>query len=169
MSNESQKIERVSDREFLISRTFPAPRLLVWQAWSECTHLQQWWLPMGWTLPVCKMDFRVGGVWHYCMKGPDENGNEMESWGRTVFREIVQPERIVSVDTFSDAAGNIAEGMPEMVVTVTFTEADGQTTVTSQTEVTIATDLDTLMEMGMEEGMAQAWDKLAEHLAQNQQ
>lgn len=168
MSKTSLKIERPSDRELVISRTFNAPRVLVWQAWSQCEHLQQWWAPAGWALPICKMDFRPGGVWHYCMKGPGPNGTEMESWGRTVFREIVEPERIVYVDAFSDAAGNVAEGMPEMAITVTFTETDGQTQVISRTEFATAADLETILQMGVEEGVTMTWDQLATYLAQLQ-
>ena len=168
MSKTSLKIERPSDRELVISRTFNAPRVLVWQAWSQCEHLQQWWAPAGWALPVCKMDFRPGGVWHYCMKGPGPDGTEMESWGRTVFREIVEPERIVYVDAFSDAAGNVAEGMPEMAITVTFTETDGQTQVISRTEFATAADLETILQMGVEEGVTMTWDQLATYLAQLQ-
>jgi len=168
MSKTNLKIERPSEREFVITRTFAAPRELIWQAWSQCQHLAQWWAPEKWSLPVCKMDFRPGGVWHYCMKGPMPDGTEMESWGRTVFHEIVEPERIVYVDTFSDAAGNVAEGMPAMAITVTFTEVDGQTKVISRTEFATAADLETILQMGMEEGVAMTWDQLAAYLTQLQ-
>lgn len=168
MSKESQKIERPSDREFVISRTFNAPRALVWQAWSQCTHLRHWWAPAGWSVPVCKMDFRVGGTWHYCMKGPMPDGTEMESWGLTIYQEIVEPERIVSVDAFSDAAGNVAESMPKMVIMVTFVETNGQTKVTSRAEFATAADLEAIVQMGMEEGMTESWNQLAEHLARIQ-
>ncbi|MBX3013721.1 MAG: SRPBCC domain-containing protein [Caldilineaceae bacterium] len=168
MSQASQKIERPSDREFVIARTFHAPRPLVWQAWSDCQHLQHWWAPADWSLPVCTMDFRVGGVWHYCMKGPGPDGTEMESWGRTVFRDIVEPERIISIDAFSDAAGNVSEAMPAMLVTVTFSERDGQTHVRSHTEFATTADLEAVLQMGMEEGMTMSWDQLAAYLEQLQ-
>jgi len=169
MSKESQKIERPSDRELVISRTFAAPRELVWQAWTQCEHLQEWWAPAGWSVPVCKMDFRVGGTWHYCMKGPMPDGSEMESWGLTVYQEIVVPERIVALDQFADAEGNVAPEMPKLLNTITFTAAGSQTTVTSHTEVAAAADLETLVQMGMEEGLAQSWDQLDAHLKQIQQ
>ena len=168
MNNQNQKIERLSDREFLIERTFQAPRLLVWQVWSKCEHLQHWWAPAGWSVPVCKMDFRVGGIWHYCMKGPMPDGSEMESWGLTVYQEIVEPERIVALDQFADAEGNVAADMPKMLNTVTFTDVDGQTKVTSHTEFATAADLATAIQMGMEEGLSQSWDQLDAHLRQLQ-
>lgn len=169
MKKETLEIERPSDREFVVSRSFKAPRELVWQAWSQCEHLQHWWPPTGWSLPVCKMDFRPQGIWHYCMKGPGPDGIEIESWGRTRFREIVKPERIVSIDAFSDAAGNVAENMPEMVITVTFVETDGQTAVTSCAEFATAADLDAIVQMGMAEGVTQSWNQLAAYLEKLQQ
>ncbi|MCB9151052.1 MAG: SRPBCC domain-containing protein [Caldilineaceae bacterium] len=169
MSNASQQMERLSDREFVIKRTFAAARPLVWQAWSECEHLQHWWAPTDWSMPICKMDFRVGGTWHYCMKGLMPDGTEMESWGLTVYQEIVAPERFVALDQFADAAGNVSAEMPKMLNTVTFTALDDQTQVTSLTEFASGADLETVIKMGMEEGVTQSWDKLAAHLAQSQQ
>ena len=157
MSKTELKIERPSEREFVVSRTFAAPRELVWQTWSQCEHLQHWWAPAGWSVPVCKMDFRVGGTWHYCMKGPLPDGTEMESWGLTVYQEIVAPE------------GNVLLEMPKLRNTITFTVVDGQTEVTSRSEFATVADLETVIEMGMEEGMTQSWDQLAAHLAQIQQ
>lgn len=168
MNSSTQKMERTSDRELVVSRTFAAPRELVWQAWTQCEHLQEWWAPAGWSVPVCKMDFRVGGTWHYCMKGPMPDGSEMESWGLTVYQEIVAPERIVALDQFADAEGNVAPEMPKMLNTITFTAVDGQTQVTSHSEFAAAEDLETIIQMGMEEGMTQSWDQLDEHLMQLQ-
>lgn len=162
-------MERLSDREFLVSRTFTAPRALVWQAWTECQHLQQWWAPAGWSVPVCKMDFRVGGTWHYCMKGPMPDGSVMESWGLTVYQEIVAPERIVALDQFADAAGTVSAEMPKMLNTITFTAVDNQTLVNSHIEVATVDDLEMIINMGMEEGMTQSWDQLEAHLVQLQQ
>ena len=169
MNKTELKIERPSEREFVVSRTFAAPRELVWQTWSQCEHLQHWWAPAGWSVPVCKMDFRVGGTWHYCMKGPLPDGTEMESWGLTVYQEIVAPERIIALDQFADAEGNVLLEMPKLRNTITFTVVDGQTEVTSRSEFATVADLETVIEMGMEEGMTQSWDQLAAHLAQIQQ
>jgi uncharacterized protein YndB with AHSA1/START domain len=102
MSKNNSKTSTPSDREFVMERTFDAPRKLVFEAFSDCKHLTHWWGPKDWTLPVCKIDFRPGGVWHYCMRGPEGD----ESWGKAIYREIVEPERIVYLDTFADEAGN---------------------------------------------------------------
>ncbi len=149
-------------REFVMERVFDAPRTLVFQMWSDPKHLMHWWGPKGWTLPVCNVDFRPGGVWHYCMRGP---GGE-EGWGKAVYREIVEPERIVYVDTFADAEGNQIEGTPEIVVTVTFTEQNGKTKLTSHAQFASVKDLEATLAMGMAEGLAETWDRLEQYLVQ---
>lgn len=154
-------ITDTADRTFTVSRVFDAPRALVFAAFSKPEHLVHWWGPNGWTLPVCTVDFRPGGIWHYCMRGP----NGEESWGRTVYREIVEPERIVSVDSFSDAEGNIVAGMPEMLITLTFEEHDGKTTLTNHAQFASEADLAAVMEMGMVAGLTQTWDRLEAYLA----
>ena len=151
-----------ANRELILERVFNAPRALVWQVFTQPEHLQQWFGPKGWTLPVCKVDFRPGGVWHYCMRGPEGE----ESWGKTIYREIVEPERIVYSDAFSDAEGNVVEGMPEMMVTVQFTEVDGKTKLTSSTIFASTADLEALLSMGVTEGIIETWDRLEEYLAQ---
>ena len=90
-------------RAFVLSRTFDAPRELIWKAWSERARLMEWFGPKGFKIPAAKLDFRPGGSFHYCMATPD--GHEM--WGKFVYREIVSPEKIVLVNFFSDEAGGI--------------------------------------------------------------
>ena len=148
-------------RELTVERTFDAPRQLVFNAYSEPKHLQQWWGPKDWTLPVCEVDFRPGGTWLYCMRGPDG----MESWGKAIYREIDVPERIVYVDSFVDAQGNPLEGTPEMVITVEFIEAGGKTKVRSTTQFATVADLEQVVAMQVVEGITETWDRLDEYLA----
>jgi uncharacterized protein YndB with AHSA1/START domain len=156
----STTITTPSDREITVTRVFNAPRKLVWKVWTQAEHLTRWWGPQGWTLPVCKMDFRVSGVWHYCMKGPDGE----ESCGMAVYHEIVEPERFVYTDYFADADGNPVEGMPETLVTVEFTSVDDKTKITSTMLFQTAEDRDQVLKMGMEEGLKETWDRLEEYL-----
>jgi uncharacterized protein YndB with AHSA1/START domain len=156
--------ELVGERELLMSRTFDAPRALVFEAWTRPEHLARWWGPTGWTLPVCNLDLRPGGVWHYCMRGP---GGE-EGWGRAEYLEIVEPERLVFRDAFSDADGNIVDAMPVATVTVTFEERGRQTVVTSRTRYETSADRDRVVEMGVVEGMTQTLDRLEELLGELQ-
>lgn len=89
--------------EFVISRVFDVPRELVWQAHNELDRLKHWWGPKGFTWLTGTLDFRPGGMFHYGMRSP--KGEEM--WGRFVYREIVKPERIVFINSFSDAKGGL--------------------------------------------------------------
>jgi uncharacterized protein YndB with AHSA1/START domain len=148
-------------REFIVARTFDAPRDLVFKAWTEPERLAQWWGPRGWTTTNYSMEVKPGGVWHYCMRGP---GGE-ESWGKSVYQEVVVPERIVYTDAFSDAEGNVSEGMPVFTITMTFSEQEGKTRVASYSVVASEEELQTLLNMGMVEGLTETWDRLEEYLA----
>jgi uncharacterized protein YndB with AHSA1/START domain len=146
-----------------VERVFDAPRELVFKAWSEAERLSQWWGPRQWPTTYCTVDFRVGGVWHYCMTGPDGT----QSWGKGLYSEILPPERIVYTDTFSDEAGNSLPGMPATVITVEFIDlGGGKTKLVSRAEFGSKEDLESLMKMGMVQGLTETWDRLEEYLAQ---
>jgi uncharacterized protein YndB with AHSA1/START domain len=106
--------------ELFLTRTFDAPRKLVFEVWTDPKHLAQWWGPHGFTTTIREMDVRPGGVWRYAMRGPD--GNEYPFDG--VYLEVVEPELLVF-------DGSI-QGSPEQRVwtEVTFAEREGKTEVT---------------------------------------
>ena len=93
----------MKDSDFVITHIFNAPRDLVFKAWTDPQYVARWWGPHGFTAPFCKIDFRVGGSFHYCMRSPDGK----EYWTKGTYQEIVVPEKIVSTMYFSDAAGNV--------------------------------------------------------------
>jgi len=121
-----------TDLDFVISRTFAAPRALVYQYWTDPEHMKHWWGPRGFTSPVCKLDLRPGGNMHYCMRSAD--GREM--WGKFSYREVVAPERLVYINAFSNAEGGLTRhpmnpNWPlELLSTITFDEHGGKTTLT---------------------------------------
>jgi uncharacterized protein YndB with AHSA1/START domain len=92
-----------SQDELVLTRTFDAPRELVFKAWSEPERLMQWWGPKGMPMTRTEMDFRPGGEFFYAIRMP--GGGEM--WGKFMYREVEAPERIVFVNAFADSAGNI--------------------------------------------------------------
>ena len=152
-------------QELVITRVFDAPRELVWKAWTEPERFMQWWGPKGFTSPVCKIDLRVGGKYLSCMRSPEGK----DYWSTGVYREIVEPERIVCTDSFADEEGNVAPatyyGMSpdfplEMLVTVTFEEHEGKTKLTLQHVGIPAGENSDLAEAGWNE----SFDKLAESL-----
>lgn len=169
MANNAMVSRVENERVLVLERVFDAPRALVFKMFKEPDHLKHWWGPRGWELPVCKMDFRAGGVWHYCMKCVDKNQGQyfgMEAWGKGVYKEIVEPEKIVYTDYFSDADGNVNPAMPATEVTMNFIDMSGKTKLVSRSEYVSAEALKTVMDMGMIDGITQTWDRLAERLNQ---
>ncbi len=151
-----------TDRTFVMERVFNAPRDLVFEAFSKPEHLKHWWGPKGWTLPVCELDFRPGGVWLYCMRGPDGE----ESWGKATYQEIKPPEKVVYTDDFVDSDGNVLEGTPQLQITLTFEDSDGKTKVINHAVFESAEALKSVLDMGMTEGLKQTWDRLEAFLEQ---
>jgi uncharacterized protein YndB with AHSA1/START domain len=112
MSNVT-KVERVSDREVVVTRWFDAPARLVFEAWSQPALFTRWWLPrsMGMSLEACEMDVRTGGTYRLGF------GNGMDFFGR--YLEVTPPSRIVWTNEEGGEQGS--------VTTVTLTEEDGRT------------------------------------------
>ena len=161
-------VSRVENEKVLVlERVFDAPRELVFAMFKEADHLKHWWGPKGWELPVCNIDFRPGGVWHYCMKCADQSQGEyygMESWGKGVYKEIIEPEKIVYTDYFSDAEGNENPEMPATEVTMEFIDLGGKTKLVTSSEYVSAEALKSVTDMGMLEGITETWDRLEARL-----
>jgi uncharacterized protein YndB with AHSA1/START domain len=137
MTAQAAPLQAKAPQAFTISRTFDAPRDLMWKVNTECEHLKHWWSPKGFTMRVCSIDLRPGGVFHYGLRSPE--GQEI--WGKIVYREIVAPERLVYVVMFSNEKGEVTRhpmspSWPLTVLsTTTLTEhrsktTGGKTTVT---------------------------------------
>ncbi len=101
--------------ELTITRTFNAPRSLVFDAWTRPEHLARWSGPEGFTNPQAEMDLRPGGKYRACLRSPDG----VEHWVQGVYREIAPPERLVMTHAWEDASGQPG---PASVVTVTLKE-----------------------------------------------
>lgn len=124
-----------SEPQLMITRTFDAPLAVVWKAWSDPALLAKWWNPDGFTTPVIKQDFRVGGKYHICMRSAEGQ----DCWSTGVYKEIVPLRRIVCTDSFADADGNVVPAsyygmqveMPlELLIIVEFREENGKTIMT---------------------------------------
>jgi uncharacterized protein YndB with AHSA1/START domain len=151
------KLTTRGEREIVMTRIFDAPRSLVFDAFTKPELIKQWLLgPPGWSMPVCEIDFRVGGRYRYLWR--HENGNEMGMSG--VYREIAAPERIVATEKFDES------WYPgEAVGTVILAEQGGKTTLT-QTILYESRDVrDAVLKSPMESGVAAGYDRLAELLA----
>lgn len=119
-----------SERELIITRTFDAPRALVWAAFTDPKHVPNWQTgPEGTTMPVCEIDLRPGGSWRYVWR--NVRGRETEARG--VYREVDPPKRFVFV---TNANGE------EQTTTTTFAEENGCTTVTTAMLLASTTSLE---------------------------
>ena len=158
-------------QEFVISRTFDAPRDLVWKVFTEPEHMKQWWGPKGVTVVKSEIDLRPGGSFHYAMRTAD--GQTM--WGKMVYREITPPSRIVFVNSFSDEAGGttrhpMAPTWPlEMLSTFLFEDLGGKTKFTVHWTPLNASEEEQATFAAGHDSMKQGWggtlDKLAPYLA----
>jgi uncharacterized protein YndB with AHSA1/START domain len=143
-----------SDREIAVTRVFDAPRRLVFEAHTKPEHLRNWMLgPDGWTMPVCEIDLRPGGMWHFVWRRAD--GSEMEMRG--VYKEVVPPEKLVSTESWGG-------DWPETVNTLTLSEQDGKTTLTITILYPSKEARDAVLNTGMKDGMNQSFERLAEYL-----
>jgi uncharacterized protein YndB with AHSA1/START domain len=157
--------------KLVITRVFNAPRELIWRAFTEEDRLAQWWGPKGFKMITSKADLRPGGIYHYGMQSPD--GQEM--YGRFVYGEIVPPERISFVVSFSDKDAGITRApfsptWPlEVLNVLTLSENDGKTTLTLRGGPVNASpeELDTFRNgrASMNQGFKGTFDQLEEYLA----
>ena len=121
------------ERKIFITRIFDAPRERVWKAWTEPERIKRWWGPKNFTSPVCKIDLRVNGRYHFCMRSREGQN----FWSTGAYLEIVPFHKIVCSDSFSDEIGNVVPasnyGMVgnfplELKVTVLFEDFDTNST-----------------------------------------
>jgi uncharacterized protein YndB with AHSA1/START domain len=146
-------VERVSDRELVLTRTFNAPARLVFEAWTRPELLKRWWVPrsFGVTLFECEQDVRVGGAYRFVF-GRDPKNPEVFS-GR--YTEVVPPTRLVLTQLY--------ERMPEAgaaIVTATFEEEQERTRLTLRQCFPTKEALDGAVASGMEAGMRVTMDQL---------
>ena len=144
-------------QEIITIRVFDAPRNLVFQAFTDRNLIAQWWGPRRYATIVDKLDAKPGGLWRVINR--DDAGNEYAFHG--VYHDIKSPERIV--DTFE------FEGMPGHVSleTCTLEQIGSRTKMIGRTVFQSVEDRDGMLNSGMEEGMLETMDRLAELLAKS--
>lgn len=146
-----------NDTDIVMTRTFNAPRDLVFEAHTKPEHVRQWWGMRGSVLSICEIDFRVGGEWRWALEMP-EGTDDVEFYG--VYLEIERPARLVNTEVFApfpDAGSTVA---------ITLEERDGKTFYTSVASYPSKEVRDMVIESGMEPGASESLDRL-EELAQS--
>ena len=155
-------------QDIFIKRTFDAPRRRVWLAWTEPDQWKRWFAPKGFTIPSLRMNVQVGGEFLYCLRPPD--GKDV--CGTGIYREVVEMEKIVMTDAFSDEKGNVVppsyydmgeDWTDEVLITVTFEELEYCTTQLTLRQSGLPAGE---MTEGSEQGWNEAFDNLAEFLAE---
>ncbi len=156
---------------FTITRTFNAPRVVVWKAWTEREALEEWWGPKGCAIEVEELDVSAGGTFHYSMGMPDGS----KWWGIFHYEEVEKPERIVFVNSFSNESGDIV-GAPfsaswpkEIRNVATFHEEGGKTRLELRGQpVNVSAEEQAMFESmfgSMSQGFGGTFDQLDSYLA----
>ena len=145
-----------TDRELMMTRVFDAPPGMVFDALTTPDLMKRWLLgPPGWTMPVCEVDLRVGGKYHYVWQNAD--GRKMGMGG--TFKEIVRPSRIVATEMYEDYwTGG------ETLVTTELVETRGKTTLRTTVRYASREARDAAIQMGATKGLEASYDRLEELL-----
>jgi uncharacterized protein YndB with AHSA1/START domain len=159
MTIEKAQVTLPSDREVQVTRSFKAPRALVFRAFTEPALVRRWMLgPPGWSMPVCDMDLRVGGAYRWRWRS-DTDGKEFGFVG--TFRDVQPPSRIVHTERYDP--GDLGDGSPtagEALITTSFTEEGGITTMTTLMDFGSREARDAAVKTGMTDGMEQGYQRL---------
>lgn len=157
MSERANNVESVADREIVTTRTFNAPRELVWDVWTDPKHIIHWWGPRGFTNTIDTMEVKPGGIWKLVMHGPD--GTDYPN--KIIYREVVKPERLIYTHGSDDL-----DHPGDFEVTVLFREKEGKTEIYMQMLFHSAEARNiTVEKYGAVEGLKQTMDRLEQYLS----
>jgi uncharacterized protein YndB with AHSA1/START domain len=160
----SAVISTPNDTDIVITRDFNAPRQLVWEAFTQAEHVKNWWGLRDHENHITEIDLRVGGSWRFGQRGPD--GSEVIFGGE--YRELDAPRRAVYTERWLNMPAELGggpEGSEDSVITATFDEHDGRTTVTSVCSYGSKEVRDAVIASGMEKGAQESYDRIDEVLA----
>lgn len=142
----------LASNTLVISREFKAGISLVWRAWTDPDLLCQWWAPRPWRCETITMDFRPGGKWVYVMLGPEGERHG----GIQLYTDIAHESFFKGKDAFTDETGNINEDMPVAIWENTFEPSEHGTLVKTVAKYPNPEMLQTVLDMGLEQGLTQA-------------
>lgn len=147
-----------SDTEVLVKRSFDAPAMLVWSAYTEPDLVRRWLLgPPGWSMPICEMDVRVGGKYRWRWRAKAD-GKEFGFSGE--FQVVAPHSKLVHSQYYDPGDLGDSMGQEPAVVSVTFEEAVGVTNVTTAIKFASKEDRDAAFSTGMTDGMEMSYKLL---------
>ena len=153
----SLKLAPRGDHELLITRVFDGPRRRVFDAFTKPELLERWLLsPTGWALKECDVDLRLGGTYRMVWRSPENR----EMAARGVYREIIPLKRVVYTEKFI-----VAWYPGEALITLTFAEHAGQTTVTMAMHYESKPARDVVLASPLEGGLTESFERLDEVLS----
>lgn len=140
MGTETDEAFTRPDRELTITRVFDAPRSLVFKVWTQPEHFARWLGPKDFTTIACQMNVRVGGVYRACIRSPSQAEllEGKDHWMQGVYREVIEPERLVFTFAWEDEDSRPKH---ETLITVTFAEQDNKTLMTFHQAIFESTEL----------------------------
>jgi len=143
--------------ELVFTRSYDAPRALVFAAWTDPQHIGRWWGPEGFTTTTHVMEVRVGGVWDYVMHGPD--GTDYP--GRSVYTETEKPKRLA----FSNVGGKADDPHLTCEMSITFEDVQGKTKLTLRMVFASVEAAEHARELGAQDGGIESLERLADFMA----
>jgi uncharacterized protein YndB with AHSA1/START domain len=161
--NSNLQFDFLVDKEtntLTVKREFAAKRPLVWAAYTQSDLLDQWFAPKPWKARTKIMDFREGGYWLYAMCSPEGE----EHWGRMDYQKIQPVASFIALDSFCDAEGKLNDQLPLANWNASFEDLDEHTIVYTVVTYQSLSDLETIIQMGMKEGLTMTMESLDELL-----
>lgn len=144
-----------------VNREFSAKRQMVWDCYTKSELLNQWFAPKPLSTKTKSMDFREGGHWHYAMIEPEGK----EYWGWTEYVTISPIDNYTALDGFSDETGTVNMELPRAKWNVSFFDKGENTLVNTVVQYASLKDLETVIQMGMQDGLTSTMERLDELLA----
>lgn len=157
--NSNLQFDFLVDKEnntLIIKREFNGSKQLVWDCYTKSELLDQWFAPAPFTTKTKSMDFREGGYWHYAMVDPDG----AEFWARMDYLTIMPIENYTGLDGFCDDKGDLNKELPQANWDVTFLELGENAMVETIVTYNSLADLETVIQMGMKEGLTATLERL---------
>jgi uncharacterized protein YndB with AHSA1/START domain len=160
-NNQMQIKKDVTNKKAFITRDFDASVEQVWKHWTDAKLLDSWWAPKPWRAETKTMNFSEGGIWLYCMVGPEGERH----WARFDYETIAVGKSFTGKDSFCDENGNKTADLPSTHWKNDFNKSATGTTVKVELTFSTEEDMKKLFEMGFEEGFAMGLGNLDELLA----
>lgn len=162
-NNTTQVAKNLNEKSITVTREFNAPLANVWRAYTESELLDQWWGPAPWHAETKSMNFAPGGFWLYAMVGPENQ----KHWARMSYLDIKPHNYFEAEDSFCDEHGTINQELPVSKGKSVFTETANGTRVEFKMIYPTEADIQTIVEMGFEQGITICYQQLDELIRNN--